>query len=228
MISSSALELPPPGEWRPCPDGGSGAHSPAVTAATLADDPGDFPARCRPDGERQESVVDPDVVLMQQVGSGDEAAFTALVERHQQPLLNFFARMGATTDGDDLVQETFVRLYRYRAQYRPAARFVTFLYHLARHVWADRGRKLGRHRRLVSAYEEECRHTHASVPACDGRSLDIQAALDRLSPKLREVIVLNVYQGLRYQEVAEVLGIPLGTVKSRLNLAIAALKESLQ
>jgi len=199
-----------------------------VTASTLADDPGDFSARGCSEKERHEAVVDPDVLLMQQVGAGDEAAFASLVDRHQRPLLNFFARMGATTDGDDLVQETFVRLYRYRAQYRPAARFVTFLYHLARHVWADRGRKLGRQRRLVSAWEAECRHHHAAVPPCDGRSLDIQAALDRLSPKLREVIVLNVYQGLRYQEVAEVLGIPLGTVKSRLNLALAALKESLK
>jgi RNA polymerase sigma-70 factor (ECF subfamily) len=57
--------------------------------------------------------------------------------------------------------------------------------------------------------------------------VDVEAALDRLSPKLREVIVLNVYQGLRYQEVADVLGIPLGTVKSRINLALAALKEIL-
>jgi RNA polymerase sigma-70 factor (ECF subfamily) len=48
-----------------------------------------------------------------------------------------------------------------------------------------------------------------------------------LSPKLREVVVLNVYQGLRYQEIADVLEIPLGTVKSRLNLALTALRESL-
>ena len=53
------------------------------------------------------------------------------------------------------------------------------------------------------------------------------AALQKLPPKLREAIVLNVYQRLRYQEVADVLGIPLGTVKSRINLALAALKEIL-
>lgn len=176
----------------------------------------------------REAVGDPDVALMLRVGSGDEAAFAALVHRHQQPLLNFFARMGAATDGDDLVQETFVRLYRYRAHYRPAARFVTFLYHLARHVWADRGRKLGRYKRLVTAWEAESLGDGPSAPPCPGRTMDVQAALDRLSPKLREVIVLNVYQGLRYQEVADVLGIPLGTVKSRINLALAALKESLQ
>jgi len=56
----------------------------------------------------------------------------------------------------------------------------------------------------------------------------VQAALERLSPKLREVIVLNVYQGLRYHEVAAVLGVPLGTVKSRINLALQKLREVLE
>jgi RNA polymerase sigma-70 factor (ECF subfamily) len=61
----------------------------------------------------------------------------------------------------------------------------------------------------------------------EGVSIDVEAALNQLSPKLREVIVLNIYQGLRYQEVADVLEIPLGTVKSRINLALTALKEIL-
>jgi RNA polymerase sigma-70 factor (ECF subfamily) len=54
--------------------------------------------------------------------------------------------------------------------------------------------------------------------------MDVQAALNRLSPKLREVLVLNVYQGLQYQEIADVLEIPLGTVKSRINLALQELR----
>ncbi len=66
-----------------------------------------------------------------------------------------------------------------------------------------------------------------AAPGRPGENADLEAALDRLSPKLREVIVLNIYQGLRYQEVADVLGIPLGTVKSRINLALAELKEIL-
>ncbi len=175
------------------------------------------------------AAADPDVALMLEVAGGSEAAFTTLVRRHQQSLLNFFARMGAHTDGEDLVQETFVRLFRYRASYRPAARFTTFLYHLARHVWADRGRKIMRLERVAAAWENEQHARGAETSdAPSGKSLDVQGALDRLSPKLREVIVLNVYQGLRYQEVADVLGIPLGTVKSRINLALTALKDALR
>ncbi len=164
---------------------------------------------------------------MLEVTGGSEGAFTALVHRHQKSLVNFFVRMGASSDCEDLVQETFVRLFRYRRQYKPAARFTTFLYHLARNVWADRGRKIIRIERLATEFQNHVELNGHAAPERPGEAVDIEAALDRLSPKLREVIVLNVYQGLRYQEVADVLEIPLGTVKSRINLALAALKEIL-
>ena len=171
---------------------------------------------------------DPDVALMLHVVSGSQEAFTTLIRRHQQALLNFFVRMGAYLDGEDLVQETFVRLFHYRSRYRPTARFKTFLYVLARHVWADRCRKVMRRERLTFwlRTDEEIRE---AAPAETGGAgaLDVQAALNRLSPKLSEVLVLNVYQGLRYQEIADILGIPLGTVKSRLNLALAAMRRLL-
>lgn len=164
---------------------------------------------------------------MLEVATGSEPAFATLVHRHQNPLLNFFVRMGASSDGEDLVQETFVRLFRYRQQYKPAARFATFLYHLARHVWADRGRKIIRLERLAAEYQNEVQLEAPTGAGRNGEGADVEAALNRLSPKLREVVVLNIYQGLRYHEVAVVLEIPLGTVKSRLNLAFAALREIL-
>jgi RNA polymerase sigma-70 factor (ECF subfamily) len=172
-------------------------------------------------------AIDADAALMVEVARGSEAAFTALVQRHQDSLLNFFTRMGVSCDGEDLVQETFVRLFRYRARYRPTAPFGGFLYHIARQVWADRGRKIVRLERLTAAYQNELETCGRSAPIPAGEALDTAAALVRLSPKLREVVVLNVCRGLSYQEVAEALGIPLGTVKSRLNLAFAALREML-
>ncbi len=168
---------------------------------------------------------DPDAALMLETAAGAEASFAKLVERHQKSLLNFFVRMGACSDGEDLVQETFVRLYRYREKYQSTARFSAFLYHLARNVWADHGRKSARSERLVAGLRD-----FAQEQAPDNRQedhRDVGAALDKLSPKLREAVVLNIYQGLRYQEVADALGIPLGTVKSRINLALNALKEIL-
>lgn len=170
---------------------------------------------------------DPDVALMLAAAAGSDAAFAELIRLHQGPLLNFFRRMGAHHhDGEDLVQETFVRLYRFRLRYRPTARFRTFLYVLARHAWADRCRRSLRRERLThwlrTAVEVDEAAPEPVVPAS---GMDAQSALDRLSPKLREVLVLNVYQGLRYQEIADAVGIPLGTVKSRINLALGTIRR---
>lgn len=169
-----------------------------------------------------------DEALMAQVADGSDSAFMELVRRHQNRLVNFFRRMGVYTDAEDLVQETFLRAYKYRAKYRPSAKFTTFLFVLARHVHVDRTRQAVRRDRLHAALQADSETVaSAGQPARPGRDIDTQALLDRLSPKLREVLVLNIYQGLRYQEVADVLHIPLGTVKSRINLALRAIREQL-
>ena len=172
-------------------------------------------------------LPNPDVALMLETAAGSETAFSELVRRHQNSLLNFFIRMGASSDSEDLVQETFVRVFRYRRQYKPVAGFTAFLYHIARNVWADRGRKLVRRERLMAACEAEASIALQAAGSASDDGPDVAAGLAKLSPKLREVIVLNIYQGLRYQEIADALEIPLGTVKSRINLAITALREIL-
>ena len=166
-----------------------------------------------------------DFALMAQVRTGREDAFRVLVERHRRPVLNFFARMGASHHGEDLAQETFVRLWNYRKKYQPSAKFTTFLYTLARHAWLDFVRRQIRFKLFTDRYREE-------IPvSTDGglgqlrRKLDVQAALEKLSPKLREVLVLAVHQGLAYDEIAEILRIPVGTVKSRVFNALATLEE---
>ncbi len=166
-----------------------------------------------------------DFALMAQVRDGHEEAFRRLVERHQRPLLNFFARLGASTHGEDLAQETFVRLWNYRKQYKPAAKFTTFLYTLARHAWLDFVRRQARFKLFADRYREEIPSSTDGGLGRLRRQLDIQAALDRLSPKLREVLVLSVHQGLAYDEIAAILRIPVGTVKSRIFNALSTLQE---
>ena len=168
--------------------------------------------------------VDPDVQCMAKVAAGDLTAFEHIVARHQKSLLNFFARMGAQSECEDLVQNTFVRLYQFRDRYQPTAKFTTFLHVLAYRVWADMGRKAQRREKLAVELRvvAETVETAADEPA---PGIDVEAALDTLSPKLRDVVVLHFYQGLPYQEIADVLQIPLGTVKSRLHLAINALRD---
>jgi RNA polymerase sigma-70 factor, ECF subfamily len=198
----------------------------AMLSAGSVDDFLEFPAIPKDGREETPDIEDADIILMKQIAQGDDAAFETLVKKYQKSLLNFFLRMGAKSECEDLVQNTFIRLYRYRERYQPTAKFTTFLYLLAHRVWADLGRKNQRRERLslhlqndaATAMEEHERERVASV--------DVEAALDRLSDKLRDVIVLHYYQGLPYQQIADVLQIPLGTVKSRINLAIQALRQA--
>ena len=166
-----------------------------------------------------------DFELMVQVKDENETAFCMLVARHQRPLLNYFARMGASTAGEDLAQETFIRLWNYRKKYKPSAKFTTFLYTLARHVWLDSVRRQVRFRLFSDRYREEVPSSTDGGIGAVRKQIDIQAALNHLSPKLREVLVLAVHQGMSYEEIAAILSIPTGTVKSRVFNALAALQE---
>lgn len=174
-------------------------------------------------------VSDDDVTLMLRTRDvEDQAAFSVLIRRHQRPLMNFFLRCGVYGDVEDLAQETFLRLYRYRSRYEPRAKFTTFLYLLARQVRID---ALRRHRRRAALHLRAAADARQefvpSAVACGGR-LDVEAALASLSDPMREVVVLSVLQGLTQREVAEVLKIPVGTVKSRLFTALHRLRQTLE
>ena len=180
---------------------------------------------------KNEKTGDPsektDEELMMLAARDDQAAFERLVIRHQKPLLNFFYRLGVYTDAEDLVQQTFVRLYRYRAKYSPDAKFTTFLYLLARQARVDEVRKRIRLKNLRDKLVEENRMAEpfrADAPYT-GASDDLQAALSQLSEAHREVVVLGMLQDLPYTEVSEILGVPVGTVKSRMFHALRTLRK---
>ena len=166
-----------------------------------------------------------DFALMALIRRGDHEAFQQLVERHQRPLLNFFWRMGASNHSEDLAQETFVRLWKYRKKYKAKAKFTTFLYTLARHAWLDHLRKHTRFQLFTQRYREDMPDSTDGGLDRLRRKLDIQDALNQLTPKLREVLVLAVHQGLSYKEIARVLHLPVGTVKSRVFNALATLRR---
>jgi RNA polymerase sigma-70 factor (ECF subfamily) len=169
-----------------------------------------------------------DIALMEEIKAGRKEAFAALVSRHQKPLLNFFRRLGAYRDeAEDLVQDTFLRVFRHRYKYEPRAKFTTFLYALARNAWADAQRKMkrwpsnGNEKIVDKADSREDAQTETEL------KMDIQAAIDRLPEELRLTVILSVYQGMKYKEIAEVLNMPEGTVKSRMFYALRKLRELL-
>lgn len=169
-----------------------------------------------------------DVALMRRLAGDDPAALRSLVERYQGVLMNYFIRSGAQSHAEDLVQETFLRLYRYRHRYRPVARLTTFLHTLARHAWIDHVRRRSRLGRLLQDWAQAQPTEDVSSAGRAGRRLDAERAVDALPDAMRDVVVLVFYQGLSFGEAAEVLEIPVGTVKSRMFHALRRLKEALQ
>ena len=163
---------------------------------------------------------------MTRAAADDSDAFSALVRKHERPVLNFFARNGVHTDVEDLAQQTFLKLYRARHGYKPSAKFTTFLYLIARQVLIDSARAS---KRRAGLHERAGRETEpvTEAPAARGESEDAEQALACLSPSLRETVVLVVMQGLAYAEAAQALGVPVGTVKSRVNAALARMREEL-
>ena len=154
--------------------------------------------------------------------TGDE--LMAEARKYEKNLLNFFWRQGVSYDeGEDLVQETYLRLWNYRGDYRPTAKLSTFLFILARQVRIDALRRQTRRANREERWGREQPETTA--PAAFGVREDVRWAVARLSEPLRDVIEFGVFQDLPYAEVGEILGIPVGTVKSRMSNALKKLKE---
>ena len=183
-----------------------------------------------------------DAELMARTARGDENAFAELVVRYQDVLLNFFLRKGVSyCDGQDLVQRTLLRLWRYRNRYAPTAKLTTFLFLLAGQVTIDFFRAEGHRQGLEEALERQAESEATSgtmstsgeaAAACrpadpddDGAGERVRLAVASLPPGMRDVVELGVFQDLPYADVAEILGIPEGTVKSRMFNALRKLKE---
>jgi RNA polymerase sigma-70 factor (ECF subfamily) len=180
--------------------------------------------------EEAKKVSSPsDHLLMTRVREGDVSQLGVLFERYHGVLFNFFLRMsGRRQLSEDLVQEVFVRILKYRATYRDDGNFTTWMYKIARHVRFDDLRK----RRPESALGDEDADRHVSHLPPPGERLErdqearmLRGALARIAPDKREVLILSRYQFMKYEEIAEVLGCGVGAVKVRVYRAIRELRE---
>ena len=172
---------------------------------------------------------------------GDEKAFTELVHRFKDPLMNFvFRYVGDWDECYDIVQDTFVRMYRSKHSYKPIAKLSTWVYTIAVNLCKTylRRRKLRRVFGLDStqreyqsapAFDPPDEHQHADRLA-ESSVLEerIQQALESLDAKYREVIILRDIQDLPYDEIAVMTGLNIGTVKSRINRGRTFLQEKLK
>ena len=158
------------------------------------------------------------------MSGSDAERLMAEARKFEKNLLNFFWRQGVSySEGEDLVQETYLRLWNYRNQYEPSSKLSTFLFLMARQVRLDALRRQTRRERREENWGKE--QPVAAEPSTSCVREDVRWAVARLSEPLRETVELGVFQDLPYAEVAEILGIPVGTVKSRMSNALKKLKE---
>lgn len=169
-----------------------------------------------------------DLQLLHRAAGGDEAAFHEMVDRHAQRLYRLaFSLISNTADAEDVLQETFVGAFRGLGGFEARASVRTWLTRILLTQVAKWRRD--RMRRPVQPIGESQPASGAAGPgaAVDPR-IDVHAALQQLSPEHREILVLREFEDLGYEQIAQVLGVPRGTVESRLHRARQELREKLK
>jgi RNA polymerase sigma-70 factor (ECF subfamily) len=183
-----------------------------------------------------------DEALMLRYQAGDVRAFEVLLTRHRKPVYNFLLRhVGSRESAEELLQETFLRVIKGAEAYQKQAKFTTWLYTIARNLCVDQSRRM-RHRKAQSLdapmSSDEDSGTLLDVTAADGLRADREAmsselairlerAIARLSVEQREVFLMRELLDMPFKEIADVVGVPENTVKSRMRYALEKLRLEL-
>jgi RNA polymerase sigma-70 factor (ECF subfamily) len=185
-----------------------------------------------------EKSLDQDTSLVDRCVSGDDAAWEELVRQHTRRVYGLCYRFtGSDAEAQDLTQEVFLRIFRSLHSFRSSeGSFVTWLARLTRNLLIDHYRRT-RQERVTDSIEEQLPMLEENMTASArpdrlvaGREASeiLQVALQKLSPELRETVILRDLQEMEYREIAQVLKVPEGTVKSRLNRGRAELARVLR
>ena len=166
-----------------------------------------------------------DSSLMQAVQDGDLGGLAILFERHHRPLFNYFVHLNGNRDlSEDLVQDVFMRMLKYRKSFQPDRPFTAWMYQIARNANVD---TISKRKVEVEIGERE----FATVSPIDEnlkRKQEIsllKRAIARLPMDKRELLILSRYQNLKYEEIAGILGCDVGAVKVRVYRAVKALGQ---
>jgi len=166
--------------------------------------------------------------IMEDVRDGRVEKLAILFERHHVALFNFFLRLtGNRPASEDLVQDVFIRILKYRSTYQGEDRLAVWLYKIARNAHIDFLRK----QKGAIPLEDQFEEAHSPEPLPEERIVREQEAalltraLARLSPKKQEILVLSRFQNLKYREIAELMDCPVGTVKGLVHRAVQELGD---
>jgi RNA polymerase sigma-70 factor, ECF subfamily len=170
--------------------------------------------------------------------SGHSAAFGILVRRHQDRLYNTVYRLlGNSEDAQDVIQESFISAYQSLSSFKGDAKFFTWLYRIAMNAAISLKRKKkaavsldtgSKHDLVIDPLDQSLDHQPGDAMERQEEEQRLQGALDRLSPEHKSVIVLKDIEDMKYEEIAEVLDVPIGTIRSRLHRARLELRDLLE
>jgi RNA polymerase sigma-70 factor (ECF subfamily) len=174
-------------------------------------------------------MVETDENLMMAVKNGDLDKLGQLFDRHHRRLFDFFAKMTASRSiAEDLVQDVFFRMLKYRNTFRKESHFKAWMFHIARNSRIDYFRK---HQAEPLAPDDDI-HSLRSHFAFPGQELEqeqqtflLECALFKLSPEKREVLILSRYQDMKYEQIAELMDCEVGTIKVRVYRAMKELRD---
>jgi RNA polymerase sigma-70 factor, ECF subfamily len=199
---------------------------------------------CRGPVEPSDSLTDcSDEQLLARFQQGERDAFGALVRRYERELFGYLRRyLGDANLADDVFQNTFLQLFTKIGTYEAGRPVRPWLYTIATHQAIDALRRGGRHQALSLEQQRELTADgdvrtligmlESRLPGPldlaqeEERGRVVRRTVDGLPELLREVVVLAYFQGLKYRDIAEILDIPVGTVKSRLHAALIKLQEA--
>jgi RNA polymerase sigma factor (sigma-70 family) len=169
-------------------------------------------------------TLTPDEDLMLQVRDGAGETLGVLFDRYQTPLFNFYAKLtGDRALSEDLVQEVFLRILKYRQSYRPGTPFRAWIYQIARNARVDHFRKFPRQ---IALEQEMLPPVIPTDSAQERQEVELlQRALGQLPEEKREILLLCRFQELKYEEIASLLGCELNTVRTRIHRALQELRK---
>ena len=171
-----------------------------------------------------------DEALVRQFQRGDEAAFDELVERHRARIYGLVCRLAGTGEAEDLAQDVVGAAYKSLGSLRGDAAFGTWLYRIAIHTCSHHLRRKRPESLELDETQPDGRREGNPEARAMQRELQgvVRRAIDRLPYKLRAVIVLRDMHGMSYEEIAGVVGCPIGTVRSRVHYATQRLATQLR
>ena len=186
--------------------------------------------------DKKSDFIFTDEELISRFQNGDERAYVELVNRYKDRLLNFvFQFLGDIEQAEDVVQDTMLRLYEKKHYYKEIAKFSTWLYTIARNLANTELRK--KKRKKTTYLSQLSKERQFEIPAIQDdvdQSIQnefindrIQSAISNLPEHFKVVIILRDIQELSYEEISNIVEVPLGTIKSRINRARIQLQAEL-